>query len=175
MNSRSAMRSLLQLFASFSFFAGAIFFFSLPFRPLLRLKISDVLLASPSLCHLVGAFLMAASIVLIGGFYFLSRGRYLRISMGGNPISIDAAAVYKTVEECLKSQFGPQIALSDLYVVRGGKLEIEISLAPSVDPIREEVFAAVQKQLVPLLEEKFGYSKPFNLIVKTPYSGIRNP
>jgi hypothetical protein len=169
------MLSLLQLFASFSFFAGAILFFSLPFRPSLRLKISDVLLASPSLCHLVGAFLMAASIVLIGGFYFLSRGRYLRISMGGNPISIDAAAVYKTIEECLKSHNSPQIALSDLYVACGGKLEIEISLAPSEEPIREEVFAAVQKQLVPLLKEKFGYSKPFGLIVKTPYSGIRNP
>ncbi len=162
------MLSLLQLFAGLSFFAGAIFFFSLPFLPTVRLKISDVLLASPSFCHLAGAFLMAACIVLIGGFYLLSRGRYIHISMGDNPISIDAAAVFKTVEECLKSQFGSQLALSDLYVARGGKLEIEVSLASSVEPVREELFADLQKQLVPLLEEKFGYSKLFCLTVKTP-------
>jgi hypothetical protein len=171
MNLRNALRSLLELFAGFSFFAGAIFFFSLPFLPKVRLKMADALLASPNLCHLAGTFLMAASLVLIGGFYFLSRGRMLRISMGGNLISIDTAAVYKTVEECLKTHFDRKIALSDLYVARGGKLEIEVTLAPSLEPIEED-FASVQKRLAPLLEEQFGYSKPFGLTVKSSYSDL---
>jgi len=167
MNPRKAMLSILQLFAGFSFFAAAIFFYSLPILPKLRLAISDMLLGSPNICHLMGTFLAAASFILIGGFYFLSRGRHFRIQMGKNAVSIDATVIHKTIEEFFKRHFGVQIGLSDLSVIRGGKLELEVFVAPSEGKGEEELFAEVQKQLVSFLHETFGYSKPFGLIVKS--------
>ena len=167
MTPRRALLSVLQLFAGFSFFGAAIFFFSLPFLPKLRLQISDFLIASPKICNSVGTALMAASFVLIGGFYFLSRGKTLRIAMGGHTASIDAAVIHKTLDDCFKSHFKGQIVLSDLCVIRGSKLEIEVCLTPFEENLREELFAEVQKQLIPLLSERFGYSKPFSLIVKS--------
>lgn len=167
MNPRKALLSVLQLFAGFSFFAAAIFFFSLPLLPKVCLQISNLLLNSPKVCNAIGTALMAASFVLIGGFYFLSRGRILRIEMGGNFMSIDAAVIQKTLEECFNSHFGGQIILSDLYVVRGSKIDIEVCLTPFEENLREELFASVQKQIAPLLSERFGYSKPFGLIVKS--------
>ena len=167
MTPRKAMLSVLQLFAGFSFFAVAIFFFCLPFLPKVRLQISDALLTTPQVCYSVGAALMTASFMLIGGFYFLSRGRSLTVSMGQRAASIDTAVIQKTLEECFNAHFSGLIILSDLYVVRGSKLEIEVCFTPFEENLREELFASVQKHLTPLLNERFGYSKPFGLIVKS--------
>ena len=167
MTPRKAILSILQLFAGFSFFAAAIFFFCLPFLPKVRLQISDALLATPQVCYSVATALMAAAFMLIGGFYFLNRGKSLTISMGKQAASIDAAVIQKTLEECFNNHFSGQIILSDLYVIRGSKLEIEVCFTPFEENLREELFAAVQKQLTPLLSERFGYSKPFGLIVKS--------
>ncbi len=169
MGPRKALISVLQLFAGFSFFAGAaIFFFSLPFLPKVRLRISDLLLASPNVCHKTGAAFMAASIVLLGGFYFLSRGRSLTIRMEGEPrVTIRNAVIQKTLEECLKSHFDGTVALTDLSVLSGSKLAIEVILTPYEENLREALFAEVQKRIAPLLSERFGYAKPFDLIVKS--------
>jgi hypothetical protein len=166
MNPRKAMISVLQLFAGFSFFGGAVFFYSLPFLPKVRLKISDALLVNPSVCHPLATTLMIASFVLIGGFYFLSRGWYLSIVMGKNIISVDPQTIHKTLEECLNDQFSGQITLSDLSLCRSGKLEVEVTVV-SGETFTEERFSVLQKQLAALLDKKFGYSKPFVCVVKS--------
>lgn len=161
------MLSVLQLFAGFSFFAAAIFFFTLPFLPKVRLQISDLLLVSPEVCHRVGAALFTASFVLIGGFYFLSRGRSLTIRMEGEErkTTISAALIKKTLDACFRNHFNGSVTLTDIVVLSGGNLEIEVCLTPVEEHLREELFADVQKRIVPLLSERFGYSKPCDLIV----------
>jgi len=167
MNVRKALLSLLQLFAGFTFLGAALFFFSLPFLPLLRLRLSHALIQSPDLCFSVGSALAASSFVLLGGFYVLSRGKTLRIGLGRRSAAVEAGVIQKTLEECFKAHFPGQIALTDLSIIRGSKLEIEVALAPFEEGLREELFASVEERIRPLLEQRFGYSKPFCLIVKS--------
>lgn len=167
MSPRKALLSVLQLFAGFSFFAAAIFFFTLPFLPKVRLQISDLLLASPEVCHKVGAVFLTVSFIVIGGFYFLTRGRSLTIRMEGEErkTTVSAAVIERTLDACLRSHFNGSVTLTDVIVLSGNKLEIEVCLTPLKEVLREELFADVQKQIIPLLSERFGYSKPCDLIV----------
>lgn len=167
MNLKKALASALQLFASAAFFAGALFFISLPFLPSIRFQIADVLLNSPKVCTPIGVGFLLAAVLLFAGFYGANRGRFLHIRMGSNRASVDREVIHKALEECFQRQFPNLIALSDIDIVRGRDLEIEVCLVPLEEGFREELFVEVQSKLQPLLQEQFGYAKPFLLIVKS--------
>src|SRR5690349_5266866 len=150
MELRKAMLSMLQLFAGFLFFAAAIFFFLLPSLPNVRLQISNHMVGEVRGFTLLGTVLMVISFLLIGGFYVLNRGRSLTVKMGTRATGVHVAVIKKTLEECFKHHFGGQILLSDLAVVRGNQLEIEVLLVPFEENLREDLFVAVQNHVGPL-------------------------
>ncbi len=167
MHLKKAVLSALQIFTSAAFFLSAFFFLSLPFLPKARFQIADVLLNSPEICTTIGFGFLLAALLLFAGFHGASRGRFLRIRMGGDRVSVDREVIYKTLAERFQRQFPGLIALSDIDIIRGRQIEIEVRFIPVEEELREELFVEVQSRLQSLLQEQFGYDLPFLLIVKS--------
>lgn len=155
MSARQALASALHLFVVFAFLVSGFFFISLPYLPEIQTQIFEK-------CTLIGLVLFLISLILLLGFYALDRGRYLVIRMG---ISADLNVVYQTLEECFARQFSKKISLSEVGIGRKSHLEIRVAFPPLDEGRREELFVEAEKQLSQLLKERFGYTKPFYLIV----------
>lgn len=162
MSPRQALASALHLFAVSAFFAAGLFFVALPYLPETRIQIIDLLSNQFEKCTTIGLGLFLAALVFLLGFYALDRGRYLVIKMG---ISTDLKIVRQSIEECLAKRFSKKISLREIEVGPRSRLELQVRLAPVDEAAREELFINVEKELSILLQERFGYSKPFHLIV----------
>ena len=163
MTSRQALASTLHLFVVFAFFGAGFFCVSLPYLPELRVRVADALLSRFEVCTLLGLGFFATSLLLLLGFYSLNRGQFLRIVMGRHLVEIDTRVIRSTVEDCFKRKF-PTIALQDLEIIWGRKLEIGVVLGAVEN--EEELLERVEKELSQLLRHRFGYKKPFALILK---------
>lgn len=162
MSPRQALVSALHLFVVFAFFTAGLFFVALPYLPETRAEIVNVLSNQFEKCTIIGLGFFLASLLFLLGFYALNRGRYLVIQMG---IATDVKVIRQTVEECLLKQFSRKISLRELEIGPKSRLELRVHLAPLDEAAREKLFIDVEKQLSVLLQERFGYSKKFNLIV----------
>ncbi len=163
MSPRQALTSALHGFVVFAFFIGGLFFCCLPYLPSVRVQLVDLFSNRMQTCTQIGFWIFLASLVLCLGFYTLNRGRYLRIRMGA---FADLHLVRQTIEDCLTRQFPKKISLSDVEMGRKAQLEIRVSLPSLNDEMRTQLFIEVEKALVSLLRERFGYAKPFYLVVK---------
>lgn len=157
MSPRQALASALHLFVILAFLIGAFFFVALPYLPHLREPLYEK-------STLIGLSLFLASLILLIGFYAFNRGRYLVIRMG---VATDVQVIRQTVEDCFLRRFPKKIALQELELGRKSRLEFRVSMAPLEEATREELFVEAEKHLSTLLRERFGYSKPFYLIVKS--------
>lgn len=174
MSPRQALASVLHLFVLFAFFVSGLFFVSLPYLPQTRLQVIDLISGEFEKCTLIGLWLFLTSLLLLVGFYALNRGRYLVIQMGNAPHSpavqkralTEIQIIHQTLEECFQNHFSKKIALSEVEIGPHSLLEIRVKLKPLSEEAREELFIATEKQLALLLRERFGYFKPFHLIVK---------
>jgi len=162
MSPRQALASALHLFVVFAFFTAGLFFVALPYLPETRIQIVDLLSHQFEKCTTVGLGLFLSSLIFLLGFYALNRGRYLVIKMG---IETDVKIIRQTVEDCLSKRFPKKIALREIEIGPKSRLELKVHLAPLDEAAREELFITVEKELSILLQERFGYSKPFHLIV----------
>lgn len=163
MSPRQALTSTLHLFVIFAFLLAGLFFVSLPYLPQTRIQIIDFFSAQFEKCTLIGLGFFLAALVLLVGFYALNRGRYLVLKMG---VAADVNLIRHTVEDCLMRRFPKKISISELEIGRKSRIEMKVKLAPIDEDIREELFIQVEKELGLLLYERFGYSKPFYLIVQ---------
>ncbi len=156
MSPRQALVSTLHLFVVFAFFLAGFVFVALPYLPEVKTQIFEQ-------STLIGLSLFLVALVLLLGFYALDRGRYLVIRMG---VFTHVDLIRQTVEDCFARQFPKRISLSDIEIGRKSRLEIRASLAPLDEEAREKLFVEAEKQLTLLLRERFGYVRPFQLIVK---------
>ena len=152
MTPRQVLMSILHLFVVFAFFAAAFFCMALSFLPDHRLQITDEDIL------LIGFGILTASFLLLLGFYALNRGRFLKIRMGDNWTEIDRTVIHQTLEELLKKH---EIALNEVEIILSKRIEIGVTIKKEPD------LEVVEKQLQLLLRERFGYTKPFFLIMKT--------
>lgn len=148
MTVRQALQSALHLLILLTFFTGGFFFLA---WPKIQLEIAAI-----SYQIALGFFIATAFLWFC--FYLLNRGRYLRIKMG----QIDARLIHAAVEKCLQTQFPKKISLIDVETPHSSRLEFYVSI-PEKD---DKLFAQVEKELQILLRKRFGYLKPFFLIVK---------
>lgn len=163
MSFRQAIASALHLFVVFAFFTAGLFFVLLPYLPLTRMEIIDFLSNRYEQCTQIGMGLFLAALVLLIGFYAMNRGKYLVIRMG---LSTDLKVVQHAIEDCFSKQFQKRISLREVALGPKALLDFKVHLAPFDEAAREDLFIEVEKQLSLLLHERFGYSKPFHLIVK---------
>lgn len=166
MTLRQAFASALHFFVVFLFFSAGVFCLLLPHLPEFRFQTADWLVheGEGSGWLATGFFLLSA--LFLSGFYSFNRGRFLHIKMGTRQISLDAKAIRQTLEETFKQVFPKQLFLQEVVVGQGAKLEIGIRLAPLEEGLREELFVRAEKHLETLLQERFGYSRPFSLFVR---------
>jgi hypothetical protein len=162
---RQAIGSMLHLFAVFAFFAAGGVAFALPYLPETRLRLSSLLLDRPEIFSSIAFGFFLAALLLLAGFYGLSRGRVLRIRMGKHLAEVDAVLIRQTLDLFFRQEFPQKISLSEVEIVRAKKLEIGVRLS-SKSELDEELLQSAEKALASLLRERFGYVKPFDLIVK---------
>lgn len=153
---RQALASALHLFVILAFFLAGFFFIAIPYVPEIKTQIFEK-------CTLIGLALFMASLILLLGFYALDRGRYLVIKMG---VKTNINIIRQTVEDCLNRSFSQKVHLSEVEIGPKSTLEIQVSLAPLSEDAREDLFIEAEKHLSLLLYERFGYSKPFHLIIR---------
>jgi hypothetical protein len=162
MSPRQALASALHLFVVFSFFTAGLFFVALPYLPETRIQIVDILSNQFERCTIIGLGLFLSSLIFLLGFYALNRGRFLVIEMG---VSADLKIVRQMVEDCFIKQFPKKISLKEIEIGSKSLLEMRVNLSPLDEAAREELFIQVEQELSILLQNRFGYSKPFHLIV----------
>lgn len=163
MSPRHALAAILQLFVVLAFFIAGFFFACLPYLPTTRIELIDFFSNRFEKCTLIGLGFFLTSMLLLVGFYALNRGRYLIIRMG---VSTDIHIIRQTLEDCFQRYFPKKITLNEVEIGRKSSLDIKVSLMPLDEEARECLFIEAEKQLAVLLRERFGYSKPFHLIVK---------
>ncbi|MDE3047472.1 MAG: hypothetical protein KGI83_03900 [Verrucomicrobiota bacterium] len=160
---RQAIASALHLFVVLAFFLAGLFCVSLPRLPLTRMNLVEMLSHQPEQCTQIGMGLFLAALIFLIGFYALDRGKYLVIRMG---LATDLKIVQHAIEECFAKQFQKKIALKEVTLGSKSHLHLNVHLAPMDESSREDLFITVEKQLSLLLHQRFGYSKPFHLVVK---------
>jgi hypothetical protein len=163
MNPRQALVSALHLFVLFVFFGAAMFFLALPYLPEVRFEMVDLLNHRLDDCTWIGIGLSVMSFFLFLGFYALNRGRYLVLKMG---VQADLNLVRQSIEECFARQFPQKMALRDLEIGSKSCLEVTVALTPIEEKSREELYILVERRLGALLRDRFGYQKPFYLVVQ---------
>jgi hypothetical protein len=163
---RGAFFSLLHLLVVFAFLGLGVFFACLPFLPGLRVEIADLFLHRSGELWRLAMICFSAGFFFLVGFYALSRGQFLELEMGRHSAKIDASLVGQTVEECFKRLFPNEIFLRDVEVAFRGRLHIAVFLPALEEEKREVLLTAAERELTGLLDERFGYAKPFHLIVK---------
>lgn len=166
MTFRQAFASVLQLFAVFALFLVGFYFVCLPYFPEARERAIDALIDRPEAFLWIGGGFFAASFVLLIGFYAINRGRTLRIRMGEHRAEIDVQVIRQTLEECFRERFSKRMSLTDVEIGGGSRIEIGVSMAPLEEEAREALFVEADSVLKSLLRLRFGYAKPFHLIVK---------
>lgn len=167
MDFRRAFASALQIFVVFSFFGMGFFIVALPFLPEVRFQLSEKLLHQTDFFTSAGIVFFLTALFLFMGFYGLNRGRFLYIEMGQHTISVEEALIRHSLEECFKLHFPQKIRLSQVEILWGKKLEIGVALSSYDEKSQRELLMAVERQLQLLLRQRFGYIKPFSLILKS--------
>jgi hypothetical protein len=160
---RKAIFSLLHLFSVLTFLMAGVVFVLARVSPVIRLKISDFFLVHFEKCSLLAFWCFTAALVFVFSFYLLERGRFLSVRMG---VSVDLEVVKTAVAECLEREFAHKILLTDLTMDEKAILEMGVSLATLEG--REKLLESTEKALKVLLSKRFGYKKPFDLVIKLP-------
>lgn len=164
---KRAVAAILQAFAVFVFFAIGFCSILLPQLPEARIQVAHLLFNQPTIFTWIGVGFFSLALLFFLGFYGVSRGRFLRIQMGGNLTDVKVGLIRQTLEECFKAHFPKKISLEEIDLISGQKLEIAIRLPPLEEAEREALFFSVEERIELLLKEKFGYSHPFHLIVRS--------
>ncbi len=159
---RQAIASALHLFVVFAFLIAGLFFVLLPYLPLTRIELIDFLSNRYEDCTKVGMGLFLVALIFLLGFYTLNRGKYLVIKMG---VSTDLKVVRQAIEDCFAKQFSKKISLREVEIGPKSHLGFKVHLTPMDEASREELYVQVEKQLGILLQERFGYTQSFHLIV----------
>ena len=159
--------SFLQVLVVFIFFGFGLFFFALPFLPEVRFQLSDFLLNEPELCNPAAIIFFAAAFFLLLGFYSFNRSRLLYVEMGSHSASVEEALIRHSLEECFKTHFPQKIELSDVEIIGGKTVQIQVSLGSNDIEKQQEMLASAERHLQVLLRQRFGYIKPFYFVLKS--------
>lgn len=158
MSFRKALTSALHFFMIFALFLVSLFFVLLPHLPLTRMDLIDWLTHNYQQSTQIGLGCFLATFVCFLGFYSLEKGKYLVIRMG---VSVDLKLVQKAVEECFAKQFFQKISLQEMGLNPKSQLQLTVQLASLNTAEKEALFVEVDRQLTLLLQERFGYTRPF--------------
>jgi hypothetical protein len=162
-----ALASALQGFVVFAFFCAGLFCIALPFLSETRFLLAEILVSECDVCFQIGLIFLGTSLLLLLGFYGANKGSTLYVEMGVHTVSIEKVVIRHSLEECFKRLFPQKIELSDVEIIFGKRLEIEVFLSSTDEKIVKEQLSAAEKHLQFLLRQRFGYTKPFCLILRS--------
>jgi hypothetical protein len=155
MHLRGVILAGLHLLILLTFFLGALFFSFLP----LTFERLDLVKKAP----LIGAGLFLAGLFLLLSFYLLHKGKFFVIKMG---VVADVRLIRHTLNECITRQFPDKISLSQVEIGRKSRIEIKVSLQPQERKAKKALLVDAEREFGNLLRDRFGYTKPFYLILK---------
>lgn len=167
MRLREAVASALHLLVVISFLGMALFFLALPSMPLWRLACVNWLMEQPEQFYYLGGIFAGAAFLFIYGFYFVGRGRFLRLLMKPHVAIVDTKLLQEAIEECFHTHFPRQVRGADVAIINKQKLDVAVDLLPLEENRELLLMREMEKQLVYLLRQRFGYTKPFTLSIRS--------
>jgi len=167
MRLREAVVSALHLLVVGSFFALAFFLFFLPSRPDWRSIGAKWLLDQPEQFYLVGAFFASAACLFTLGFYAIGRGRFLRLLMKPHVAMVDVKLLKEVIEDCFRVHFPKYVRGADIAIAAKQRLDVAVDVLPLEASRQLRLMRDMEKQLCYLLRERFGYTRPFTLSIRS--------
>jgi hypothetical protein len=168
MNAKQAVASLLHVFAALLALGVAVFLLTLPHVPELRFFLANVLLEKTASLTPAGIIASVIALLLFCGFFWAHRGYYLVLRMGSRRFAVDEKVLWQSIEPELKKRLGDRLELSAIEFNRERDIEFTARINTQSDEELEQVLSSAEEQLVVLLEERFGYRRPFSLKVYRP-------
>ena len=142
----------------------------LPSRVDWRFQGIEWLEKNPEAFYAGAAFFAAIAFVFLLGFYGVGRGQYLRLHMKPREVFIDVKLLEHALEACVKEHFPLEIYGASVAVAAKERLEVAFDFAPLDPKEKEETLRKAEEQLGILLRDRFGYTKPFTMVLH-----LKNP
>jgi len=166
MRLKEAVASALHLLVVISFLGIALFCLALPSMPLWRMACMNWLVEQPEQFYWLGAIFGGAAILFIYGFYSVGRGRFLRLLMKPHIAIVDTKLLKEVIEECFHAHFPRQVRGADVAINKQ-RLDVAVDLLPLEETRELLLMREMEKHLVHLLRQRFGYTKPFILSIRS--------
>ena len=135
-----------------------IFFFALPYAPVLRSSLTTTLIDEPEIFQKVGLGLLILGAFLFVGLYLLNRKRYLKLKMDGYKASVEENVVRASIQSYFKALF-PDIDLTTDVVITGKK---HLEILANLPTPQEDLLETIQNELGILLSRRLGYQREFS-------------
>src|SRR5438105_14233953 len=155
MSPKSALVSALHSFIALAFLCLAGVCFAMEYSVSFRQRF---------LTHAFsfGVLLLSITALLTLFFYYLQKGKTLRVKMG---VFIHEDLIQSTIEEFFSKHFPEKVHLSHVDILTS-RIEITVSLPKKSTSDFEQSLARMEKSLAELLKKRFGYSNSFCLTIQ---------
>ena len=160
MKSNNVFISSVHIFLVLFVFAFGLFFTLLYFADSYRFFLYELFLEKHLLFFRAGIILIGISFLLMCGFYFYHRHKFLKFEINQNSFSVDTTLIEKYVHEfliekkCFKDDF-----YCEVNIIKDNKIEIT-SFCSSIDMNTiKDLSKKIEKDIAKLLLNYFGYHK----------------
>ncbi|MCH9630947.1 MAG: hypothetical protein S4CHLAM37_09580 [Chlamydiia bacterium] len=165
MRTSNILFSVVHLFVVLFIIAAGIFFIMLPSLSSFRVNLASLLTEGSAFFVKLGIAFLSFGFLLLTGFYFLNRKKYLKLKMGCGKTLIDEAIIKDYLKNYWQEVFPGQEVQSDIILHFPQKLEIIAQLPKIKEEEKDTLLARVQNELGVILARKLGYEKEFFLTI----------
>ena len=165
MRLKEAIVSCLHLLILFFFFAFACFWFALPHMPEWQMQGLHFLSEGCRGSGYMALGCLGCALLLWIGFYGFGPHKWLRLQMGSHLTSVEIPVVQQTVAAFFREHFPEQVNLQKITFLKGNRVEMAIACFAKTPQEQKALLKQMEQGLQVLFKERFGYTKPFYLVV----------
>lgn len=154
-SSNNVFYSAIHLSIACLVIAMGVIFLMIPHSPHLREWLSE----KPKILVSIGLSVVTAGFLLLIGFFFMYRKRYIQVRMGCTKTTIEEGVIREYIHKYWQSLFPEETFDLEIRIGRNQTIEIITALPKNI----ESLFERIQNELGVLLARKLGYEKDFIL------------
>lgn len=165
MSMRNPLVSAIQFLMVMALLVVGLFFIALPSAPALRFELAAFLMNREGLFLPLGLMIIAVSVALLVGIYWLDHKSYFQVSLKGasDLVSVDKELIRTNFVTYWKRLFPEEALEVDVVIHKDDQIEL-VAEIPSLDEeSQQKTFVRVEKEMGLLLEKQLGYRKEFLL------------
>jgi hypothetical protein len=154
--------SAVQFLITAAIVCAGGFLLALPYAPQVRIKLAHLLAERTDLFLPVGLMILGFGLVLLVGFFAMTRRRYFQFIVKGQPVVIETALLNELAGSVWKKYFPDDDLFTDIVIRRNQDIELIAEASLIEDPVLLE---NLEKDLTELLHRQIGYEKDLTVTV----------